>query len=521
MVRPLPALAALNYVTAPKAHTYRAIIHLFFEAKQHYVIELRPHELLARLRQSGLYFELQIPDDVEPELRQLAAWGNLKDAHDAGSVGRLEDYYRHRVLYHLTPVGEAAHRAVLEVEATVGKTGSLQSTMLLKIRDALATLASLAQTAAPDPDGIVRVLHDLSSGFETLTVEANRFIGELDRSTGSDRLAEDRFLLYKEALLAYIGRFLEQLRRLADEIRAIIEGIGPKEADRLIAVAATSADLPPALGNEDPARAWILEQRARWAGVSTWFVGDALRGVDPTVERLAAVATDAVIGLTRTLQRLNERRSRPVDRGADFRALARWFSECKSARDAHQLFHAAFGLASSRHFHLAEADPELVPPSTSFWDAMPVDVPVRLREKGSIGGAGRPAPARDHAGTRQWIAQKRRREREQLLLASKRFAGHGAISFREIASLDDLELDVLLSLLDEVLGRPMGQGGIRETRSADGRWLIRLEPPEPGDTELVSLLTPRGRLRCRNYRITVVEAFAKLRGTEAMERGAV
>ncbi len=122
--RPLPQVSALSYATAPKAHTYRAIIQIVFEAKQHYLIELRPQEVLDRLRQSGLHFELQDPEDVEPELSQLVAWGNLKDAHDTGSVSRLEDFYRHRLLYHLTAVGEAAHRAALEVEATVGKTRS-------------------------------------------------------------------------------------------------------------------------------------------------------------------------------------------------------------------------------------------------------------------------------------------------------------------------------------------------------------------------------------------------------------
>ena len=40
--RPLPQVSALSYATAPKAHTYRAIIQVFFEAKQHYLIELRP-----------------------------------------------------------------------------------------------------------------------------------------------------------------------------------------------------------------------------------------------------------------------------------------------------------------------------------------------------------------------------------------------------------------------------------------------------------------------------------------------
>jgi uncharacterized protein (TIGR02677 family) len=517
--RPLPQVSALSYATAPKAHTYRAIIQVFFEAKQHYLIELRPQEVLDRLRQSGLHFELQDPEDVEPELCQLVAWGNLKDAHDTGSVSRLEDFYRHRLLYHLTAVGEAAHRAVLEVEATVGKTGSLQASMLVKIRDALVALVELSRSESPLPDSALRALHDLHSGFDTLTVEANRFIGELDRTTGQDRLAEERFTLYKEALLAYIGRFLEQLRRLSDEIRAAIEAIGQPGAERLIATAARSADLPPALGDVDPALAWIAEQRQRWLGICVWFVGDPQAGGAPTVERLAGVAVDAVVSLTRTLHRINERRARPVDRGADFRTLARWFSACPDEREAHALFHAAFGLTSARHFHLEEDDGDEISSSTSFWDAPPVDVPIRLRTKGSVSATGRPAAVPDHSLTRQWIAQKRRREREQLQLASKRFAGRGPLAFCDLKELETAELDVLLSLLDEALGSPLLPGGARETRSADGRWIIRLEPPDARDSQMVSIATPRGTLRCRNYRLTVAETFTASRRKGATKTG--
>lgn len=515
-MRPLSPVPALHYVTAPKAHTYRAIIQVFFDAKQHYAIELRPADVLARLKDANLYTELQSSEDPEAELRQLVDWGNLKDAHDTASVGRLEDFYRHRLLYHLTAVGEAAHRAVLDVEATVGKSGSLQTTMLTKIRDALVVLAELASRAEPLPDAVQLALHDLHSGFNTLTIEANRFIGELDRS-GADRLAEDRFVLFRDALLAYIGHFVDQLRRLGDEIRTTIEGITGQGFELLLAAGAKSGDLPPALGGANPAEAWVAHERARWSGVRDWFVGNPARGAVPTVERLAVVAVDAVVGLTRTLQRLNERRSRPVDRGADFRALARWFAAAQDDRAAHTIFHAAFGLTSGRHFHLEEFDPELHPPTTSFFDADPVDVPVRLRTRGAVSTQGRPAAAPTHELTRQWIDQKHRRDREQLDAAAQRFVGQGPLFLREIATLDVMQFEVLLLLLDEALSSPKLPDGSRETRSTDGRWIIRLEPPSRGDTALVQVSTPRGRLRCANYRLTVTDSIRQALRSSAIK----
>jgi len=506
MVRALNQVAAFKYVTADNAPIYRAVMQVFFDARQSYVIELRPNDVLDRLRTSRLFAEIPTDEALDYHLSQLVDWGNLAAAHDPGAVARLEDFYRKRFLYHLTAVGEAAHRAVLDVEATAGRSGSLQSTMLAKNRDALRALAECSADSPAPPDDVLGLLHDLHTAFDTLTEEANRFIGELDRSTAPDRIEEERFVLYKQALLAYISRFVEQLRRLADEIRAGIEAVELAGAHRLIELASRSPDLPPALGTEDPVAAWIAEQRARWSGVRAWFVGDS--SAVPTVERLAEVAREAVVSLTRTLGRLNDRRTRPVDRAADFRALARWFTACPDDRAAHKLWYAAFGLAPARHFHLQDDDPDLVAPGTSWWDAPPVNVPIRLRTRGSISAAGRPAAAADHSLTRQWIAQKRRRERAQLQDAVRRFAGQGPLSFRELALLKAAEFDLLLALLDEALSAPRCPDGARAARTADGRFLLTLQPPPAGHTELVPIDTPAGRLWCLDYRLEVKDALA-------------
>ncbi|HZA50699.1 MAG TPA: TIGR02677 family protein, partial [Myxococcaceae bacterium] len=353
-----------------------------------------------------------------------------------------------------------------------------------------------------------RHFHDLHSAFDTLTEEANRFIGEIDRSDAGPA-EEERFILYKQALLAYISRFVEQLRRLSDEIRGAIEGVERAGAASLIETASRASDLPPSLGEGDPAALWRDEQRRRWLGIRMWFVGDALAGTAPTVDRLAHVAREAVIGLTRTLGRLNERRTRPVDRAADFRTLAQWFSQCENERAAHVLWRAAFGLAAARHFDLAEDDPELVAPGTSWWDAPPVEVPVRLRSHGNAGPVGRPSAAADHASTRQWIAQKRRREQGQLRTAERRFAGRGELTVSSLATLDAQEFDVLLALLDEALVAPPGPNGARSTRTSDGRFRITLVPPPAGERTLVHIDVPSGRLQCLDYRIRVEDSLAQ------------
>jgi uncharacterized protein (TIGR02677 family) len=105
-LRALNQVAAFRYVTVDNAPSYRAIIEAFFQARQHYVIELRPADVLDRLRSSGLFTpEIRTPEDLDRHLDALVGWGNLAAAHDATAVTRLEDFYRRRFLYHLTATG--------------------------------------------------------------------------------------------------------------------------------------------------------------------------------------------------------------------------------------------------------------------------------------------------------------------------------------------------------------------------------------------------------------------------------
>src|SRR6266496_3169219 len=177
--RLLDQISALRYVTAENAPNYRAIVQVFSEARERYEIELRPSDVRERLARSGLHHDLPADADLDRHLDQLVAWGNLQRSHDTANVARVADFYLRRFTYRLTPVGEAAQRAVAEVEATVGRSGALQTSMLVEIRDALAALV-WAQRGG-DAAGLARAFHRLHAAFASLTEEANLFLGELDR----------------------------------------------------------------------------------------------------------------------------------------------------------------------------------------------------------------------------------------------------------------------------------------------------------------------------------------------------
>ena len=502
--RLLNQVDAFRYATAPNASTYRAVMEVCCEALGHYVIELRPDEILRLLHEGGYVIDVEDAETLEMQfLSQLKAWGNLEYAPDGQGVERLEDFYRRRLVYHVTDVGEAAHAAVRTVEEAIGRSGSLQANMLVKLCETLPRLAALG--AEGDPEQLLRLLHDVHGAFGTLTHEANRFMTELGRLVGEEQGegARERFVIFKQAVLAYVSRFVQELRRLRDPIAESIAAVEQAGIAAIIAAASRSADLPDFEQDGGARRQWAAEQSERWVGITAWFIGDA--AMPPTVERLAHFAVGAVTALTRTLTRLNDRRGRPVDRTTDFLRLAQWFACASSDADAHVLWHTAFGLHTARHFHIAEEDAECASTLASWWDAEPVEVPTRLRTHGRVSHQGRAPRAADHSRSRRWLASRARRERAQVEAATARFAGR-TLALHDLTGLDPAEFDLLLALLDAALATPADAQGVRRTRTVDGRLEVSLHPQSEG--AYCTLVTPAGRLCAPDYRIAVTDLIA-------------
>ncbi len=480
---------ALQYATAPEAPAYRAIIEVFARAKRRYRVQLRPSDIVAGLERDAI--EPRLTDEqVHARLKTLCEWGNLVASHDAGAAEKLDDYYRRAYVYRLTGVGEAAHEAVVAVERAVEATGALQTTMLQKIREALATLEALGAAGDPDPDRAKRAFDDLHAAFDSLSTEASRFMSEVQRFLDDEHVDAEAFQLRKTALVAYLQGFVDRLVGLGDPIRRSIRAVDAASFETLLETAAQSSDLPPSIDQVSPRDAWQREQRERWSGIVGWFVA---QGGESVERELLRVANASVSQLVHTLHRLRERVARRVDRSADFRQLGRWFARCGTDDEAHVLFTRAFGLHGARHFHLAENDPDLVTPRTSWWDAQPVAVPVQLRRRGTAQRGGRTGRVPDFESSRMWLRQKRLREQEQRDAAVRAMGGSsGGISLSDLPRLDAHGLDILLELLDAGLLGELQPDGRRRGDTEDGRYIVSVR--QVPDTSPVPVETSEGRL---------------------------
>ncbi|MGH7346768.1 MAG: DUF2397 family protein, partial [Candidatus Rokuibacteriota bacterium] len=122
-------LRVFAYLNADKASLYRAVMRVFVDAKGRFTLHLRPHEVAAALGSVELAEPLDIAG-VESALASLRDWGNLEAHPDTADVATVEEFYRPRYLFQLTPEGEAAERALAAYEEALAQRGELQSAAL-------------------------------------------------------------------------------------------------------------------------------------------------------------------------------------------------------------------------------------------------------------------------------------------------------------------------------------------------------------------------------------------------------
>lgn len=484
-------LRVLTYVVADKAPTYRAIMDVFGEAKQQYVLRLRPEEVLERAKRVGQ--DLGLDEGSEEALDQLVAWGNLKRTQDTARARSLAEFARRRSLYQLTPEGEAAHLAVEQVERSLGTTGSLQDFMLPAILDELRSLLAEHKRADPDPGILLASLTNLFGQFASLANNASIFMGSLTDTIEAGDVAEDSFLMYKQAVLAYLDRFLSQLERLAPDIRASVEALEGSEIEQLIRLAASADEAPTPDGIADRSP----ELMGRWKGLRGWFVGDP--GQWPTLDSLQAAAREAIIRLLAILQRLNDKHYRRIDRAADFIHLAPWFQSSSDA-DAHRLWRTAFGLTSARHLSTASPD-EGAAAGMSWWDAPPCEVAPRLRAVGRGERTGRAGAVEDYSLAKQELATRLAQQRITRSRTLAGFVSRGPTWLSELGEIDVEGFAVLLEFLGRTLGRSLVRG--EPVTSTDGSYRVTITVPRHSPP--TSVMTPHGLLTGPDLFIEVIE----------------
>jgi uncharacterized protein (TIGR02677 family) len=510
------------HLSAPNAPLYRDVLLTFTQARDRFIVHMRPEDVAADLGKAGDV------EDVAAALEKLVEWGNLRADPDTSRVTSVADFHRARYLYQLTAAGQAAEEAFAVYEEALGRRGSLQSVALEDIAGQLHALAEMA-AAAPadlDPAKVHLLLLALAERFAGLADNAQAFMASLRRVIDFADGDVAAFIAYKQRLIDYVNRFIADLANRGAEIATLLGRIEETGVERLLAVAARreAADAVPD-GPDDAGHAHAAAVtgsldawRNRWRGLHDWFVSTDSRHLSQA-RLLRGAAVTAITQLIDTVAALNERRSGRSDRSADFRRLARWFAEAPDDGAAHRLWRAAFGLNSARHLTVSQETiaewEEFEPtPNTPWRQAPPVRISPQLRKTGFYERRGQPNRVADRAEQRRILAEHAAIESEQVAVARKRLATSGPVRLSALGTLDTRAFRLFLGLLGDALSARLPGDTEVKTTTGDGTMEIRMSLVPGGG--MVRIDTEDGVLRGPEHLVDITDLMTAFRPSEAV-----
>lgn len=499
----LPERREVSYAVGEHAERYRRIMRVFLLNKTRDIgWQLSPADVQRRL---STEFGQALPDDVlDRSLERLVADGALQARADTRAVTSAVEWRRKRSVYDITPAGERVERLLAELDALGEEIGSLESGRLLTIRDALARIVDGLRAADPDARRLAEDLEAVADAVAALRQGATDFIVRLQAFTSSDRITSDEFAEQQDVIVAYLQGFHRDLRRHADPIFASIATVEQLGAPRLVDLALSTRDLPPAIGDASPEQIraqFRRHEEARWQAVRSWF-GEPGSTEAPWV-LLTSKLLDAIRAIIDIAERLIDRAAGRRDRAAAWDALA---GIVAGADDevASACIAVACGLRAPRHLSGPEADADaLASPGTVGWrDSPAIAVAAHLRSPGTRSpGAGAPSRLAGNAGLAERVRARQQAEREQLSGLLGRLRSGDPVTMSSLHRLHPVELDHLLVLLSRAFSQRREPDGSRRARSPDGTIRLRLVPPADGARTTID--AHHGRLECPDFRLEV------------------
>ncbi|MBO0842820.1 MAG: TIGR02677 family protein [Nocardioides sp.] len=506
------AYGPFAYLGTPNAALYRRVMRALLAEKERFTVHVRPEQVYAALRADG--GEQVAEEAVAAAMESLAApsWGNLLAFPDSSRVTALEDFYRRRMLYQLSRPGEAAERALAQYDAALGTRGALQSVALADIVTLLTSLRDAALTHRDGGETDEAVVHSslrsLRERFSELAENAVAFMGSIQRTIDLHDADVEAFLAYKEQLIDYLERFINDLLTRGAAIAGLLDEIEEKDVWFLATTAAEREASDAAPGEAEDAMAAARETWLRqWSGLTDWFVSTP--GRDSEARLLRSRARAAIPQLLAVVRALHEKAGGRTDRTQDFLTLARWFAELPSDEDRHRLWRSAFGLTPTRHLSVTAATEDAwsaadlgnaVP-----WDAAPpVEISAQLRRSGSYERRGKSARVADRSEARRELVERARRENEQTAEARRRILTAGPRRLSDFGELDPLAFRLFLGLLGDALAAMGPRASTSQVHTSDGELTVTLTRTPGAGT--ATIRTPDGDLTGPDHLVDIASS---------------
>ena len=141
-------------------------------------------------------------------LRNVWEWKNLNTIQDTRNVATIEEFKNKKYRYQMSEYSVEIERLVLRLEHLEIEGGSLEPTLLERIRRAIERFPEMVDA---EPAEAYDFWDDLERNFTRLNQNYHDYIRDLSSVRAEEMMHTQEFLLFKDKLVEYLRNFVTSL----------------------------------------------------------------------------------------------------------------------------------------------------------------------------------------------------------------------------------------------------------------------------------------------------------------------
>lgn len=467
LLKPLPEV---QYLNTENTDRYRCIMRIFYENTEKLHSWMYQEEVFEALRNFPEFRDYRL-EQCQQDLNMLVNWHNLETLQDTRHVSSLEEFQSKRYRYQMSPYSVEIERLVLRLENLQIEGGSLEPTLLERIRRSLERFPDMADASAAEAYDF---WDELERNFTRLNQNYHDYIRDLSSVRAEEMMHTREFLLFKDKLVEYLRNFVTTLQRNVGVIEELLENLSPALCDAVLEKVNAYEAAIPRMEAVDPAV--IAENnRGKLESIRRWF--QTAEGEDNEAGKLFDATNDIIRRITRFAMELSEKSAMGANRREEYRKAAELFLACTELSEAHRLSACIFGVEMPRHLQ-SEREPESMSMNLSAYELAPEQKQLKSRSRKGKERSNRSAIS-DHSAEKKAVREQLLQEQREQQAALQRLEKDGCIDFAALPCLTPALREILLRWLSDALEDPE-----RSSRTEAGR-RFQLEDSTVGERCIV------------------------------------
>lgn len=344
-LKTLKPIKETKYLSVENAWRYRVIMRTFYIYDQKFRHWLTKEDIFEELRMKESFEDYTI-DLCKQDLEALNQWGNLNAVQDTSKVTTYQQFVNKQYRYQMTEYAIEIERMTVRLENMHIEGGSLEPTLLERIKDEFKELQTMLNE---DDQTLGGWWNQLTSDFQRLNQNYQDYIRDWYSAKVEELMKTKSFLVYKEKLVDYLRHFIKELQQHAYEIEQLLKKVSETDQERLWQrICDYEMDIP-RIDMEAITREDIFENnKGKYISFKQFFLGSANR--ESEVEMILSMTNEIIRRITRYAANILEMTSQYSNRKEEYMKMANLFLKAEGIEEAHILSAHIFGISGYKHF---------------------------------------------------------------------------------------------------------------------------------------------------------------------------